>query len=40
MTLTLDAPDAVLTEPAAGGGCARCIEYGRRIAVLERQLAA
>ena len=40
MTLTIDTPDAVLAEPMAGTGCARCIEYERRIAVLERQLAA
>ncbi len=40
MTLTLKTPDAFLTEPVAGGGCARCVEYERRIEVLERQLAA
>ena len=33
-------PDAVLTNPVAGTGCARCIEYERRIEVLEKQLAA
>ena len=36
----MKAPDAVLTKPVAGGGCARCIEYERRIEVLQRQLAA
>ena len=40
MTLTLNAPDAVLTNPVAGTVCARCVEYERRIAVLEKQLAA
>ncbi len=40
MTLTLNAPDAVLTNPVAGTGCARCAEYERRIEVLEKQLAA
>jgi hypothetical protein len=40
MTLTIDTPYAVLAEPVTGTGCARCIEYERRIAVLEEQLAA
>ena len=40
MTLTINPPYAVLTKPGAGGGCARCVEYERRIEVLERRLAA
>ncbi len=40
MTLATKAPDAVLTKPVAGTGCARCAEYERRIEVLEQQLAA
>jgi hypothetical protein len=40
ITLTLNATDVILTEPANAGGCARCVEYERRIAVLQRQLAA
>ncbi len=40
MTFTLTPPDAVLTKPVAGTGCARCAEYERRIGVLEQQLAA
>ena len=36
----MNAPYVVLTKPAAGGGCARCIEYERRIEVLQGQLAA
>ena len=40
MTLTIDAPNVVMTKLGAGTGCARCAEYERRIEVLERQLAA
>ena len=40
MTLTIDAPDAAMTEPVAGVGCARCVEYERQIEVLREQLAA
>jgi hypothetical protein len=36
MTLATKAPDAVLTNPVAGTGCARCAEFE----VLEKQLAA
>jgi len=36
----MKAPDAAVTRPAAGGGCARCAEYERRIKALEGQLAA
>lgn len=40
MTITLNAPDAVLTKPPAGTECARRAQYERRIEVLEQQLAA
>ena len=40
MTLTINTPDAILTKPVAGTGCAQCAEYERRIEVLEQQLAA